>query len=57
MFFCAAEIGGFTGPLVVGALLDMTGTFLSGIAFLAVLYVVTFAMKFLLHSQPIATQQ
>jgi len=28
MFFCVAEIGGFTGPLMMGALVDLTGGFL-----------------------------
>ena len=35
MFFCVAEIGGFTGPLMMGILVDATGTFMAGAAFLA----------------------
>lgn len=35
MFFCVAEIGGFTGPLMMGILVDVTGTFMAGAAFLA----------------------
>jgi cyanate permease len=35
MFFCVAEIGGFTGPLLMGVLVDATGTFLTGVFFLA----------------------
>jgi nitrate/nitrite transporter NarK len=35
MFFCVAEIGGFTGPLIMGILVDMTGTFMAGALFLA----------------------
>jgi len=35
MFFCVAEIGGFTGPLIMGILVDMTGTFMTGAMFLA----------------------
>jgi cyanate permease len=35
MFFCVAEIGGFTGPLLMGVLVDVTGTFLTGVFFLA----------------------
>lgn len=35
MFFCVAEIGGFTGPLLMGVLVDLTGTFLTGVLFLA----------------------
>ena len=35
MFFCVAEIGGFTGPLIMGILVDATGTFMAGAMFLA----------------------
>jgi len=35
MFFCIAEIGGFTGPLIMGILVDATGTFMAGALFLA----------------------
>jgi cyanate permease len=35
LFFCVAEIGGFTGPLLMGILVDVTGTFLTGVLFLA----------------------
>ena len=35
MFFCVAEIGGFTGPLILGILVDATGTFMAGVVFLA----------------------
>lgn len=35
MFFCVAEIGGFSGPLLMGVLVDATGTFLTGVFFLA----------------------
>jgi cyanate permease len=35
MFFCIAEIGGFSGPLLMGVLVDVTGTFLTGALFLA----------------------
>jgi cyanate permease len=35
MFFCVAEIGGFTGPLIMGILVDATGTFMAGALFLA----------------------
>jgi CP family cyanate transporter-like MFS transporter len=40
MFFCVAEIGGFTGPLMMGILVDATGTFMAGAAFLACLCLV-----------------
>jgi cyanate permease len=35
IFYCVAEIGGFTGPLLMGVLVDATGTFLTGVFFLA----------------------
>jgi len=35
VFFCVAEIGGFFGPFSVGFLVDLTGGFLIGSAFLA----------------------
>ncbi len=54
IFFCVAEIGGFTGPLIMGALVDMTGTFLAGAAFLASLSLVIFAMTFLLKAPPVS---
>ena len=40
MFFCIAEIGGFTGPLVMGLLVDITDTFFSGVVLLAFLCIV-----------------
>ncbi len=40
IFFCIAEIGGFTGPLLMGELVDFTDSFLPGIIFFAVTGVV-----------------
>lgn len=37
MFFCVAEIGGFSGPFLIGALVDISGAFTSGAILLAVL--------------------
>jgi CP family cyanate transporter-like MFS transporter len=37
MFFCIAEIGGFTGPFIIGALVDISGAFMAGAIFLAAL--------------------
>jgi len=37
LFFCVAEIGGVLGPFVMGALVDITGAFLAGAFFMAVL--------------------
>ncbi|MEE8399400.1 MAG: MFS transporter, partial [Desulfobacterales bacterium] len=34
MFFGVAEIGGFSGPLIMGILVDITGTFFAGVMFL-----------------------
>lgn len=31
LFFCIAQIGGFSGPLLAGRLIDITGSFLPGI--------------------------
>lgn len=52
IFFCVAEIGGFTGPLIMGALVDLTGTFLAGVSFLASLGLVICILTFLLKTQP-----
>jgi MFS transporter, CP family, cyanate transporter len=35
VFFCVSDIGGFLGPLAVGTLVDLSGTFLAGASFLA----------------------
>jgi cyanate permease len=37
MFFCIAEVGGFVGPLLLGAIKDLMGGFIWGAAFLALL--------------------
>lgn len=37
MFYCISEIGGFAGPLIMGAIVDATGDFLAGVLFLSVL--------------------
>jgi cyanate permease len=52
LFFCIGEIGGFTGPLAMGILVDITGTFLAGAIFLSVLNVTTFILTFSLTPQP-----
>ncbi len=48
MFFCVAEIGGFAGPLIMGMLVDVTGTFMTGALFLASLCIAMFGMTFFL---------
>jgi cyanate permease len=30
MFFCIAELGGFAGPFMIGAVKDLTGSFVVG---------------------------
>ena len=51
MFFCVAEIGGFTGPLVMGILVDATGTFMAGAMFLAALCIAMAALTYLLDNK------
>ena len=51
MFFCVAEIGGFAGPFLMGVLVDLTGTFLSGALFLAILCIAIAALTFLLRGE------
>lgn len=48
IFYCISEVGGFTGPLIIGVLVDMTGNFLGGISFLVIVSLVIFALAFLL---------
>ena len=48
MFYCVAEIGGFTGPLLMGVLVDTTRTFLTGTFFLAGLCIAISGLTFLL---------
>ncbi len=51
MFFCAAQIGGFTGPFVIGAMKDLTGNFLIGVSFLAGLALALSIMALFLKSK------
>jgi CP family cyanate transporter-like MFS transporter len=51
MFFCVAEIGGFTGPLIMGILVDATGTFMAGAMFLAVLSLAMAGLTFFLDNK------
>ena len=52
IFFCVAEIGGFTGPLVMGTLADLTGSFFAGAFFLASLSLIIFVITLLLKAAP-----
>ena len=51
MFFCVAEVGGFSGPLMMGALVDATGTFLAGTLFCAFLNLLIFGLTFSLGTR------
>jgi hypothetical protein len=51
LFFCVAEIGGFGGPMIIGALVDITSTFLAGAIFLASVLIAIFALALLLRAQ------
>ncbi len=52
MYFCISEIGGFAGPLVMGALVDLTGNFLAGAGLLAGLAVAVSVMALFLKTKP-----
>ncbi|MFC1892282.1 CynX/NimT family MFS transporter [Thermodesulfobacteriota bacterium] len=49
MFFCVSEIGGVSGPSIVGALVDLTGSFMSGILFLILLSIFILGLTFFLQ--------
>ena len=51
MFFCVAEIGGFTGPSLMGILVDITGNFMAGTIFLAILCIAIAIMIFFIKPQ------
>jgi cyanate permease len=57
MFFCAGETGGFTGPLIMGTLVDITGSFLPGALFLVGLNLAILGMTLALKTQPAAGPQ
>ena len=57
MFFCVAEIGGFAGPFIIGAIKDFTGSFLIGACFLAVLSIIISIMGLLLKPSLSPTQK
>jgi cyanate permease len=52
MYFCVSEIGGFTGPLMMGALADTTGNFMTGVFTLAVLRLAISVMALLIRTRP-----
>jgi cyanate permease len=51
MFFCIAEIGGFSGPSIMGILVDLTGTFMAGTIFLAILCIAIAIMTFFIKAE------
>jgi len=53
IFYCISDFGGFMGPLIVGALVDLTGTFISGAFFLMFLCLVISSMTFILKPRPV----
>ncbi len=57
IFYCIAEVGGFTGPLIMGALVDRTGTFLAGTVLFASLSLAIFAVMFLLKAPPVTKRE
>jgi cyanate permease len=52
LFFCVAEIGGFGGPLILGALADITSTFTAGAIFLVGALIAISFLALLLRAQP-----
>jgi cyanate permease len=51
MFFCVAEIGGFSGPSIMGILVDLTGTFMAGTIFLAIICIAIAIMTFFIKAE------
>ena len=51
MFFCVAEIGGFSGPALMGILVDITGTFMAGTIFLAILCIAIAVMTLFIQAE------
>jgi cyanate permease len=52
LYFCVSEIGGFAGPFMMGALVDVTGSFLIGVCTLAALRLAIAVMALLLKTNP-----
>jgi cyanate permease len=53
LFFCIAEIGGFMGPFLLGALVDWTGGFLAGGYFVVALSLGILLMSFFMEKKAI----
>jgi len=52
MFYCVSEIGGFAGPLIMGAIVDLTGSFQMGNLFFVLLCLAVFALSLRLKTEP-----
>jgi fucose permease len=52
MFFCISEIGGFVGPLIMGAIVDLTGSFQMGTFFFVFLCLAVFALSLQSKTKP-----
>ena len=52
MFFCVSEIGGFAGPLIMGAIVDVTGSFQMGNLFFVMLCLAVFVLSLRLKTKP-----
>ncbi len=55
IFFCVSEIGGFAGPLIMGAIVDLTGSFQMGNLFFVLLCSAVFALSLQLKTKPART--
>jgi cyanate permease len=55
MFFCISEMGGFAGPFIMGTIVDVTGTFQTGMFFFAFLCLASFLLSLLLKTRPPAS--
>jgi cyanate permease len=51
MYFCISEIGGFAGPFMMGALVDITGSFLLGVLTLAAFRLAISIMALMLRTK------
>ena len=56
IFYCISDFGGFIGPMIMGILVDLTGTFISGAFFLIILCIIIFSMTFMLKFSPVSDQ-
>jgi len=52
MYFCVREMGGFAGPLIVGAIRDWSGGFLAGVICIAGFSLATLIIALSLRIRP-----